>query len=492
MHSLKVTPSRRIATYLSSPYTKHHQRRLAGFALAMLGLWSGLAQASAVAESTASMASATSDMSEMTLEKVVILSRHGVRAPTKMPPLLYQVTPEQWPAWPVPLGDITPRGEHLITLMGRYYRDYWREQGLLSTATTASSTASAAETDSTKGCPAPADIYVWADVDERTRKTGEAFLQGLAPNCGLSIHHQSDLRKKDPLFHIQSDSTCKMDPDTALAAVQMQVGIPLGKINQAHAPALALMDKVLRFEDSAYCQLNAPQSGVCTLAATMPEKVTIGDGVKIQQHGALSLSSTLAEMFLLQQAQGMAAPGWGRIHTEAQWNKLLSLHNAAFNLAFRTPYIAAHQGSALLQTITAALNDTAGADSLGSPAAKARIVFLAGHDTNLANLSGLMGTDWTLPQQPDNTPPGGELVFERWRDSRGTPWLRVQVVYQSLAQMREQTPLTLTEPPHAVTLQLPGCQTASERAGWCQLSDFNRYVKQHIIPSCTLQALRSD
>ncbi|MGL4458875.1 MAG: histidine-type phosphatase, partial [Plesiomonas shigelloides] len=147
----------------------------------MIGLWSGLAQASAVAESTASTASATSDIPEMTLEKVVILSRHGVRAPTKMLPLLYQVTPEQWPAWPVPLGDITPRGEHLISLMGRYYREYWREQGLLSTATTASSTASAAETDSTKGCPAPADIYVWADVDERTRKTGEAFLQGLAP-----------------------------------------------------------------------------------------------------------------------------------------------------------------------------------------------------------------------------------------------------------------------------------------------------------------------
>ncbi|MDA1382209.1 hypothetical protein PCI56_27735 [Plesiomonas shigelloides subsp. oncorhynchi] len=72
--------------------------------MAMLGLWSGLAQASAVAESTASMASVTSDMPAMTLEKVVILSRHGVRAPTKMPPLLYQVTPEQWPAWPVPLG----------------------------------------------------------------------------------------------------------------------------------------------------------------------------------------------------------------------------------------------------------------------------------------------------------------------------------------------------------------------------------------------------
>ncbi|MDA1382210.1 hypothetical protein PCI56_27740 [Plesiomonas shigelloides subsp. oncorhynchi] len=110
------------------------------------------------------------------------------------------------------LGDITPRGEHLISLMGRYYREYWREQGLLSTATTASSTASAAETDSTKGCPAPADIYVWADVDERTRKTGEAFLQGLAPNCGLSIHHQADVRKKIRYFIFSRTPLAKWIP----------------------------------------------------------------------------------------------------------------------------------------------------------------------------------------------------------------------------------------------------------------------------------------
>lgn len=90
--------------------------------------------------------------------------------------------------------------------------------------------------------------------------------------------------------------------------------------------------------------------------------------------------------------------------------------------------------------------------------AQNRLLLLVGHDTNLANLSGLLQTPWSLPGQPDNTPPGGELRFERWRDSTGRAWVRVSVVYQSLAQLRRQSRLTLPLPPHQMTLALPGCR----------------------------------
>jgi 4-phytase/acid phosphatase len=37
---------------------------------------------------------------------------------------------------------------------------------------------------------------------------------------------------------------------------------------------------------------------------------------------------------------------------------------------------------------------------------------LCGHDTNLSNLSGMLGLSLKLPgYQPDDTPPGGALVF---------------------------------------------------------------------------------
>jgi 4-phytase / acid phosphatase len=34
-----------------------------------------------------------------TLERVVILSRHGVRSPTKQTQLMNDVTPDKWPPW---------------------------------------------------------------------------------------------------------------------------------------------------------------------------------------------------------------------------------------------------------------------------------------------------------------------------------------------------------------------------------------------------------
>lgn len=55
---------------------------------------------------------------------------------------------------------------------------------------------------------------------------------------------------------------------------------------------------------------------------------------------------------------------------------------------------------------------------------------------------------WTLPDQPDNTPPGGELVFERWhRATDNTDWIQVSLVYQTLQQMRNVTRLSMTTPP---------------------------------------------
>ena len=54
---------------------------------------------------------------ELKLESVVIVSRHGVRAPTKATQLMQDVTPDAWPTWPVKLGWLTPRGGQLIAYL---------------------------------------------------------------------------------------------------------------------------------------------------------------------------------------------------------------------------------------------------------------------------------------------------------------------------------------------------------------------------------------
>ena len=62
---------------------------------------------------------------ELKLESVVIVSRHGVRAPTKSTQLMQEITPDTWPGWPVKLGWLTPRGGELISYLGHYQRQRW-------------------------------------------------------------------------------------------------------------------------------------------------------------------------------------------------------------------------------------------------------------------------------------------------------------------------------------------------------------------------------
>src|SRR6476469_2583659 len=48
------------------------------------------------------------------LKSAVILTRHGVRAPTWTPDRLNQYSVEPWPDFGVPPGNLTPRGRELM------------------------------------------------------------------------------------------------------------------------------------------------------------------------------------------------------------------------------------------------------------------------------------------------------------------------------------------------------------------------------------------
>jgi 4-phytase / acid phosphatase len=94
--------------------------------------------------------------------------------------------------------------------------------------------------------------------------------------------------------------------------------------------------------------------------------------------------------------------------------------------------------------------------ALGEPGGK--VLLLAGHDTNLSNLSGMLGLSWKLAgYQPDDTPPGGALIFGLWRDSAGQYSLKLRYVAQSLDQMRDAHKLSLAAPPESQDVAIPGC-----------------------------------
>ncbi len=116
-----------------------------------------------------SVASAFQAAAADRLEKVVVLSRHGVRpAMSRLEPL-EAATVSPWPRFPVPPGHLTPNGAALSRLFGSYYRQLYISENLL----------------------APGDctaVFYWANVTQRTIATAQALGDGLTPGCPNTVH----------------------------------------------------------------------------------------------------------------------------------------------------------------------------------------------------------------------------------------------------------------------------------------------------------------
>jgi 4-phytase/acid phosphatase len=216
--------------------------------------------------------------------------------------------------------------------------------------------------------------------------------------------------------------------------------------------------------------------------------VTQGKGDHlVELAGPLSTAHSFAEDFLLEYTNGMADKtlGWGRVN-ESNLRQMMSLHAAYSELLRRTPYLARTNGSNLLshmlKSMEQAVAGKAVAGALGKLGDKG--VVIVGHDTNLCNVAGMLGLSWLLEgYQPDDTPPGGALVFELWRHPvTGEYTVRTYYTAQTLEQMRKALPLTLDSPPAKAAVFVPGCSTADEgfACGW---KEFRRTLETAIDPA---------
>ncbi|MCJ2137617.1 histidine-type phosphatase [Methylobacterium sp. J-026] len=393
---------------------------------------------------------------EPRLERVVTVSRHGVRAPTAAPAALEARTGRPWPAFPVEPGEMTPHGAEALSRMGAYLRSVYARAELLP------------ET----GCPPPNAVQVWADgATNRTLRSGQVLAEAVAPGCGLVARH-GPVGASDPVF--DGGRVCPLDPAAALAAVQARTAGGTAVTDRASEKAIAALKRIL---GPAACKAvpAACLDGPSTLGATPT-------GPKIE--GPLALAAAVSENLLLEYAQGLPADqvAWGQ-GTPETLAALLPAHRRAADLLHRTPEIAAFHGATLLRMLADLLQGVV-PRGLGVPplGASARLVVLAGHDTTLSTLSGALGLGWSLPGQPDPTAPGATLAFEVWRSPETSArTIRVRIYAQTLDQLRSARPLGPLDPPVSLPLTIGICPA---RDGGCDLETFVAKVRAALPPVC--------
>ena len=386
------------------------------------------------------------------LRYVVVVSRHGVRSPTGKSSQLNQYSSSPWPQWSVPPGNLTAHGYSLMKLFGAYDRSRFVQQGLLNG----------------EGCAAASRATFVADSDQRTRETGHALAEGMFPGCPVEVRARPE-GTNDPLFHPLSDKVTDSERNRAVAAIAGRIGGDATNLAAAYRPQLETLDHIL-----AGCGKVPAVNSARTSVLDVPASLSAGTGDHLASlKGPLNIASTLTENLLLEYTEGMSGSdlAWGCMN-EPTLHDVLELHAAAEDFGDRTPAIARMLAAPLLRAIGASMEQAATGkpvpDAPGKPTDQ--VLFLVGHDTNIASISGALRLDWIIDGRRNDTPPGGALLFELWQSrAHGAYSVRLEYTAQTLRQMRELRALTASEPPATVSVFIPACGGAD---GACPLQAF--------------------
>ncbi|MGI4982156.1 MAG: histidine-type phosphatase [Janthinobacterium lividum] len=358
------------------------------------------------------------------LEKAVIVLRHGVRAPLCSEEIA-RWSGKPWPRWEVADGQMTPHGRSAVVLMGRYMGEYLTRHGLLAD----------------QRVPSGTSLFVSSSHLPRAQESARAFTQGMLPEQPFTLYRE----RHDRVF-LPAEKDGMEDAAPRIRAESLAVhGGALEAARRHHQGDLDTLEAVVG--RPAHAAQGVPLSHA--RLAGLPW--IFGDAPPYDQIQPLAIANQMIETFRMQYAN--AAPlsrvAFGHVKDLPELNALSRLQTAHYAATLGTAYLATHRGSQMMHEIACALKSVESRDT-GPQAASIQVY--GGHDTNIGALRSMLGFHWHLPDGlPDEMPPGGALVFERWfgtqGEDKGRRFIRVSYVAPSLNQIRDLTPLTLRHPP---------------------------------------------
>ncbi len=356
-----------------------------------------------------------------TLKKVVILSRHNIRAPLSGEgSFLSTATPHTWFQWTADTSQLSLRGGILETMMGQYFRKWLESEELIPE----------------NYQPEDGEVRFYANAKQRTQATARYFASGMLPVAIVDIERHADYDTMDetftPKLHFLNDAFEKTAMEE-IAAFGGDKG--LEGLDSQMTDAYALLEDVLDLQDS-----EAYKKGELTGFTPGNIQIKLNLDEEPGMEGDLKTSTQLADALVLQyyEEEDPKEAAFGHDLTMEDWQTLDSIKELYSKILFTSDSVAVNVAQPLLVEIKNELQEE-----------NRRFTFLCGHDSNVASVLAAMGVEeYSLPGTVErDTPIGVKLVFEVYEGPDQQDYCRIRLVYQTTQQIRELEPLDLDTPP---------------------------------------------
>lgn len=360
------------------------------------------------------------------LEKVLILSRHNLRAPHIKE--VHELTNRKWFDWIVNSRELSLRGGLSETALGEYFNRYLIDEGFIPT----------------NYRPAEGEVRFYANAHQRTIATAQFFSSGMLPVANVRIEH-NEFEKRDPVFaarlHFMND---KFRADAEKELLESRGVNDSRELNEKFSANLALLNKTLDFKNSPYAKKHNVKD------FTAPDAKFLIEANDQPALPAFETAVDASDALILQYYETGTA--FGKKLSAKQWQEISDVVGYLDRLV-GTPKISVNIARPLIDVM---------ADELHNDARK--FTFLCGHETNIISVLGALRVeDYSLPDTVEpRAPIGSKLVIEKRRGADGQAYVALNLVYPSTKQLQNIEPLTLDNPPKIFPLRLKGLQVNAD------------------------------
>ena len=356
-----------------------------------------------------------------TLEQVVVFSRHNIRSPlSSNGSALGTITPHEWFRWSSGPSELSLRGGVLETEMGQYFRKWLEGEGLIPE----------------NWRPEDGAVRFYSNSKQRTIATARYFSAGFLPSAQPEIEYHVEFNKMDPVFTPQLTF---FTPDYA-ADAEAQIRALFTERIRGLADNYALLADVIDMERSP-----GRADGTIPAFSTEDSAFILQLNAEPAVSGSLKTACSVSDALVLQlyEEADERAAAFGHALTGAQWEAISEVKDVYVDVLFTAPLIAANVAHPLLKELR------------GELTAEGRTFsFLCGHDSNVGSVLAALGAEpYAAPFAIEKAAPiGCKLVMGRWTAPDGERFISLDLVYQTVDELRG---LTLLDGAAAAPAVLP-------------------------------------